>query len=223
MFNDNVKSTVIGVVKISDADTGEILMHKRNAIHAGNVAYILACSLAGQSTMVDPAGSSPVVNWMAFGNRGSESTTTITYKSPRVSGFYDQRPYSASDAKLYNKVYQQETEKTIYFPGQVLDDNDPGTVDAIIPENTSKVNFRVSLDKDLMEQYTGEVIPGSDNQLSDTYTIDEIALVAGVADTSGINFDENTATMITHVTFHPVLVSKNRNIVVDYTITIQIG
>ena len=74
-----------------------------------------------------------------------------------------------------------------------------------------------------MEQYTGEVIPGSDNQLSDTYTIDEIALVAGVADTSGINFDENTATMITHVTFHPILVSKNRNIVVDYTITIQIG
>jgi len=29
--------------------------------------------------------------------------------------------------------------------------------------------------------------------------------------------------MLTHVTFHPVLLSANRTIVIDYTITIQLS
>lgn len=218
MFKDNVNSAVIGTVKITDADTGEVLLKKRNAIHPGNMAYVIACALAGQPTTVDASGTAPAINWMAFGNEGSvASVSTLEYKSPKVSGFYDQRAYNASDATLYRKVYQQETDKVVYFPGQSTDE------DVTIPENTAKVNFRVALDKDLMEAFTGELVPTSDNQSSDTYTFDEIALVAGVRDDSGINFDENSATMLTHVTFHPILVSKNRNIIIDYTITLQIG
>ena len=33
MFNDSIKSQVIGTLKISDKDSGEVLVQKRNAIH----------------------------------------------------------------------------------------------------------------------------------------------------------------------------------------------
>ena len=46
MFNDEVTSQIVGKVKIYDKDTGKILLEKKNAIHPGNMAYVLASALA---------------------------------------------------------------------------------------------------------------------------------------------------------------------------------
>ena len=86
MFNEDIKSQVIGTLKIFDKDSGDILVQKRNAIHPGNMAYVLASALAGSAVDVNAGGSAPFVNWMAFGNGGSSSTTTLSYRSPRVVG-----------------------------------------------------------------------------------------------------------------------------------------
>jgi len=99
MFNDKIDSQVIGTLKIYDKDSGETLVQKKNAIHPGNMAYVMASALAGKPTSVnDVAGYVPHINWMAFGSGGSVSTTTLSYRSPQVSATYDGLPITSSNS-----------------------------------------------------------------------------------------------------------------------------
>lgn len=221
MFNENIESQVIGTLKIFDKDSGDILVEKRNAIHPGNMAYVLASALAGSAVDVNVGGTAPYINWMAFGNGGSSSTTTLSYRSPRVFGVYDQLPITSSNSTLYSKTYQQLTTNTVYFPGQDMGEGE------IVADNTSKINFRVEMDHDAYQamQDPGIVTPETDSSTDtasvEAFTFDEIGLLAGVTDNGDLIEDKTL--MLTHVTFHPVLLSANRTIVIDYTVTIQIN
>ena len=224
MFKDKINVQAIGTLKISDKETGTVLVDKRNAIHPGNMAYIMASALGGKPTSVYSSGSSPYINWMAFGNGGSSSTTTISYRSPRVFTTYDGLPITSSNSTLYSKTYQQEVVSTVYAPGEDMGGGN------LVPENTSKVNFKVEMshdDYEAMQQLSDPSIttPATDSS-TDTnsvtaFTFDEIGLLAGVSTPTGM--DETKTLMVTHVTFHPVLLSANRTIVVDYTITVQLS
>ena len=224
MFKDKINVQAIGTLKISDKETGTVLVDKRNAIHPGNMAYILASALGGKPTSVNSSGSSPFINWMAFGNGGSSSTTTISYRSPRVFTTYDGLPITSSNSTLYSKTYQQEVVSTVYAPGEDMGGGN------LVPENTSKVNFKVEMshdDYEAMQQLSDPSIttPATDSS-TDTnsvtaFTFDEIGLLAGVSTPTGM--DETKTLMVTRVTFHPVLLSANRTIVVDYTITVQLS
>jgi len=222
MFNDNIKSQVIGTLKISDKDSGEVLVQKRNAIHPGNMAYVIASALAGKSTNINQDGAAPYINWMAFGNGGSNSTTTLSYRSPRVFGVYDELPITSSNSRLYAKTYQQQTNNTVYFPGEEMDTNNNTET---VADNTSKIKFSVEMDHDVYATMVGETTPETDSSLDEpavtAFTFDEIALLSGV--TENDTLDEDKTLMLTHVTFHPVLLSANRTIVIDYTVTIQIN
>ena len=66
-----------------------------------------------------------------------------------------------------------------------------------------------------------EDLPLNDTSDSKAFMFDEIGLLSGVSDNG--NLDEDKTLMLTHVTFHPVLLSANRTIVIDYTVTIQIN
>ncbi len=219
MFNDKIEPTIIGSLKIIDKETGEVLVKKRNAIHQGNMAYIIAVALAGQSVDVNVGGGSPAINWMAFGNGGSTSTTTLSYRSPNVSSVYDQQPMSVSAAKLYSKTYEQLVFKEVFFPGQSLGN------DEFIPASTSKIKFSLDIDHDSVSIATGQTTPINDSSTDvsavEAFTFDEIGLVAGVTDAGAL--DETKSLLVTHVTFHPVLLSANRTISIEYTITIQLG
>lgn len=224
MFNDNVQTQVIGTLRIFDKDTGETLVKKRNAIHPGNMAYVIASSLAGSSVSVNDLGAPPTINWMAFGNGGSSSTTTLSYRSPRISEIYDELPITTSSSALYAKTYQQKTTNTVYFPGQDMGDGE------VVPNRTSRIKFRVEVDHAGYEAIQQEINPNISTPLTDSstdttsvnaFTFDEIGLLAG-HDTNE-KLVEDKSLMVTHVTFHPVLLSANRTIVVDYTITIQIS
>ena len=224
MFKDNINVQARGTLQISDKETGTVLVDKRNAIHPGNMAYILASALGGKPTSVNSSGSSPFINWMAFGNGGSSSTTTISYRSTRVFTTYDGLPITSSNSTLYSKTYQQEVVSTVYAPGEDMGGGN------LVPENTSKVNFKVEMshdDYEAMQQLSDPSIttPATDSS-TDTnsvtaFTFDEIGLLAGVSTPTGM--DETKTLMVTHVTFHPVLLSANRTIVVDYTITVQLS
>jgi hypothetical protein len=215
---------VIGTLKIFDKDSGAVLVKKRNAIHPGNMAYVIASALAGQSTSINDGGSTPSINWMAFGNGGSSSTTTLSYRSPRLFGYYDELPITSSTSTLYAKQYQQQTNNKVYFPGQ---DMDNGTT---VPENTAKINFNVEVSHTNYEAMLQEINPSltlpttdssTDEESVKFFTFDEIGLMSGV--TNNGEMLEDKTLMLTHVTFHPVLLAANRTIVVDYTITIQIS
>ena len=84
MFKDTIQSQVVGTLKIYDKESGDILLQKKNAIHPGNMAYVLASAMAGTATSVNSSGNAPSINWMQFGSGGSTSTTTLSYRSPRV-------------------------------------------------------------------------------------------------------------------------------------------
>ena len=95
----------------------------------------------------------------------------------------------------------------------------------IVPNNTSKVKFSVDLTHADYATAVGETIPSSDSSASasqvEAFTFDEIGLMAGVTDSGAL--DKTKTLMLTHVTFHPVLLAANRTIVIDYTVTIQIS
>ncbi len=179
------------------------------------MAYVLASALAGKPTSVNGSGDAPHINWMQFGNGGSVSTTTLSYKSPRVNSTYDELAITASNSSLYTPMYEQLTTNTVYFPGE-----DMGAGE-IVPSNTAKVNFSVNLNHDDYETAVGTSIPQSDTAVDDAFTFDEIGLLAGVTDSGDLTKEKTL--MLTHVTFHPVLLSANRTIVIDYTVTIQIS
>ena len=219
MFKDTVKSQVVGTLKIYDKESGDVLVQKKNAIHPGNMAYVMASAMAGKPTSVNSSGNAPSINWMQFGSGGSTSTTTLSYRSPRVYPTYDQLAVTASNSSLYVPKYEKLTTKTVYFPGE-----DMGA-GVIVPNNTSKVKFSVNLTHADYATAVGESIPSSDSSASSTqveaFTFDEIGLMAGVTDSGAL--DKTKTLMLTHVTFHPVLLAANRTIVIDYTVTIQIS
>ena len=219
MFKDTIKSQVIGTLKIYDKESGDVLVQKKNAIHPGNMAYVMASAMAGTATSVNSSGNAPSINWMQFGSGGSTSTTTLSYRSPRVYPTYDQLAITASNSSLYVPKYEQLTTNTVYYPGE-----DMGA-GAIVPNNTSKVKFSVNLTHADYATAVGESIPSSDSSASsaqvEAFTFDEIGLMAGVTDTGAL--DKTKTLMLTHVTFHPVLLAANRTIVIDYTVTIQIS
>ncbi len=222
MFNDKIDSQVIGTLKIYDKDSGEILVQKKNAIHPGNMAYVLASALGGTATTVNNvAGYVPHINWMGFGSGGSVSTTTLSYKSPNVYPTYDGLPIISSNSSLYVPKYEQETVNSVLFPGI-----NSGGIE--VPNNTAKVNFSVEVSHALYAadaRQNGEAIPSSDSSTDvdavGAFTFDEIGLLSGVAN-AGV-LDKTKTLMLTHVTFHPVLLAANRTIVIDYTVTIQIS
>jgi hypothetical protein len=219
MFKDLIQSQVIGTLKIYDKDSGDILVQKKNAIHPGNMAYVLASALAGKPTSVNGSGDAPHINWMQFGNGGSTSTTTLSYRSPRVNSTYDELAITASNSSLYVPKYEQLSTNTVYFPGE-----DMGAGE-LVPNNTAKVNFSVNLTHADYATAVSETIPANDASTDvsavEAFTFDEIGLMAGVTDSGAL--DKTKTLMLTHVTFHPVLLSANRTIVIDYTVTIQIS
>ena len=216
MFKDVIQSQVIGTLKIYDKDSGEVLVQKKNAIHPGNMAYVLASAMAGKPTSVNSSGDAPHINWMQFGKGGSVSTTTLSYKSPRVNSTYDELAVTASNSSLYTPTYEQETVNTVYFPGGPMGD-------LTVPNNTAKVNFSVDISHSDYQTAVGGSIPANDSSVAPDYTFDEIGLLSGVRNSGATTLDKTKTLMLTHVTFHPVLLSANRTIVIDYTITIQIS
>ena len=72
-----------GNVLIKDADTGEILLSKHNAIHSGNMNYAIASLLAGQRDNEQREG---FIFEMAFGDGGTtlDSMGVAIPKSPRI-------------------------------------------------------------------------------------------------------------------------------------------
>ena len=187
-----------GFLKIFDPGTGEVLVDKKNAIHYENISIAIAQTLSNRGF-----GS---VYKMAFGNGGAsiDETGIITYLPPNTTG---------QNAALYNQTYTK-----------VIDDTN------IL--NTNPTRNKMSINHTAGKVYTDIVVqclldysepPGQlafDNgtQMESQFVFDEIGLL-------GYNGTDNVGNeltkLLTHVIFHPVQKSLNRQIQVDYTVRIQ--
>ena len=188
-----------GFVKVYDPNNGEVFVDKKNAIHYENISIAMAQSL---SNRLDATGSRlGIIYSMAFGNGGSsvDPTGVITYLPPNTTG---------QNAGLYNETY-----------AKVVDDNsaantDPETnyMSVLHTSGTVYTDILVTCLLDYGEPPQQQAFDNSTN-FNGEYVFDELGLKAWTGTTAD--------RLLTHVIFHPVQKSLNRQIQIDYTVRIQ--
>lgn len=193
---------VKGFLKIYDPQSGEVFVDKTNAIHYENMSIALAQSIASGIKACSINQNRGFVYGMAFGNGGSsvDPTGVITYLPPNTTG---------TNADLYNETYFK-------------------VVDATSPLNTDPASNNVSVQHTSGKVYTDVLVsclldygepPGQqpfDNSTNfeGEFVFDELGLKAWEGSAADLM-------LITHVIFHPVQKSLNRQIQIDYTVRIQ--
>ena len=192
--NENGQIAISGHIKIFDPNSGEVIIDKRNAIHYENISEALANSLANKAV--------GQIYSMAFGNGGSsvDPTGVITYLPPNTTG---------QNANLYNPTYSK-----------VVDDNSSANTDTsrnnlTITHTSGKVytDILVSCLLDYGEP-SGQQAFDNSTDFNGDYVFDELGLKTW-------NGSATELRLITHVIFHPVQKSLNRQIQIDYTVRIQ--
>jgi hypothetical protein len=184
-----------GHIKITDPETGEVLVNKSNAIHYENISEAMAYSLANKGRNF--------IYEMHFGNGGTtvDPTGVINYLPPNVrtqnSDLYNPTYYKIVDDTSENNTDPVQNKMEVrHVPGTVysdivvtclLDYNEPG----------GQENFDNSTD------------------LNGSYVFDELGLKGYNSAGAGLG------KLLTHVIFHPVQKSLNRRIQVEYTVRIQ--
>ena len=192
-FKDIQGTLIQGHIKITDPNSGEVLINKRNAIHYENMSISLAESLSN-------AGEGFIYQ-MAFGNGGTsiDPTGIITYLTPNSTG---------TNASLYNQTYSK-----------IVDDRSVSNLDPqrnkIETRHLSGTNYTDVLVTCLLDygEPNGQDAVDNATNTEGTYVFDELGLVSYNAN--------GTGNLLTHVIFHPVQKSLNRLIQIDYTVRIQ--
>ena len=194
----NLSYKVEGFLKIYDPNDGEVFVEKKNAINYENMSEAIADTLSSR-------GYGEIYQ-MAFGNGGAsvDETGVITYLPPNTTG---------QNAALYNETYAKIVDDTSVF------NLDP-TRNKMTVNHTSGKLYSDILVQCLLDygEPSGQAAFDNSTQLDGTFTFDELGLLANY----GTDSDGNVITrLLTHVIFHPVQKSLNRQIQIDYTVRIQ--
>ena len=183
-----------GFVKIHDPRTGEILLDKKNAIHYENISICMAQMLSDKNL--------GYIYQMAFGNGGSavDATGVITYLPPNTTG---------QNADLYNETYYKVVDNNSAA------DTDPANNYITVLHTSGNVytDIVVTCLLDYGEP-TGQQAFDNSTNFNGEYVFDELGLKCW-------NGSSTNLLLITHVIFHPVQKSLNRQIQIDYTLRIQ--
>jgi hypothetical protein len=183
-----------GFVKIHDPNTGEVLIDKKNAIHYENISIAMAQTLSDRNI--------GYIYEMAFGNGGSsvDPTGVITYLPPNTTG---------QNADLYNETY-----------AKVVDDNSAANTDSV-NNNMTVLHTAGNVYTDILVtclldygEPAGQQAFDNSTNFNGEYVFDELGLKCW-------NGSATDLRLITHVIFHPVQKSLNRQIQIDYTLRIQ--
>ena len=185
---------ITGHVKIHDPNSGEIFYNDHNAIHYENISIAMAQTLSDRNI--------GYIYQMAFGNGGSsvDPTGVITYLPPNTVG---------QNATLYNQTYQKIVDDSS------VDNTDPVNNRMQVLHTPGKfyTDILVSCLLDYGEPAGQEAFDNSTN-FAGEFVFDELGLKTW-------NGSATNLRLITHVIFHPVQKSLNRQIQIDYTLRIQ--
>jgi hypothetical protein len=183
-----------GFLKVHDPKSGEVFVDKKNAIHYENISIAMANTLANNST--------GFIYAMAFGNGGSavDPTGVITYLPPNTTG---------QNASLYNQTY-----------AKVVNQHSAADVDPVNNYLTvlhTSGNVYTDIVTTCLLDYgepAGQQAFDNSTNFNGDYVFDELGLQCW-------NGSADNLLLITHVIFHPVQKSLNRQIQIDYTLRIQ--
>ena len=187
-----------GFLKVYDPNSLEVFVDKKNAINYENMSEALADTLSNR-------GYGEIYQ-MAFGNGGAsvDETGIITYLPPNTTG---------QNASLYNQTYAKIVDDTSVF------NLDP-TRNKMTVTHTSGKLYTDILVQCLLDygEPAGQMAFDNSTETDSSYIFDELGLLANY----GTDSDGNVITrLLTHVIFHPVQKSLNRQIQIDYTVRIQ--
>lgn len=187
-----------GFLKIYDPNSLEVFVDKKNAINYENMSEALADTLSNR-------GYGEIYQ-MAFGNGGAsvDETGIITYLPPNSTG---------QNAALYNETYAKIVDDTSVF------NLDP-TRNKMTVNHTSGKLYTDILVQCLLDygEPAGQMAFDNSTQTDSDYIFDELGLLANY----GVDSEGQIITrLLTHVIFHPVQKSLNRQIQIDYTVRIQ--
>jgi len=192
--NDVGSIVVSGHIKIFDPNNQEVFVDKRNAIHYENISESLANSLANRTI--------GQIYSMAFGNGGSsvDPTGVITYLPPNTTG---------QNADLYNQTFSKVVDDTS------ASNTDPSRNKLTVLHTPGQIytDILVSCLLDYGEP-AGQQAFDNSTDFNGDYVFDELGLKTW-------NGSADSLKLITHVIFHPVQKSLNRQIQIDYTVRIQ--
>ena len=185
---------ITGHIKVFDPNTGEVFQDRKNAIHYENFSEALAYALANKDQ--------GQIYQMSFGNGGTsvDPTGVITYLPANTTG---------QNADLYNETYSK-----------VVDDTSTANTDTArnnltVLHTSGKIytDILVSCLLDYGEP-NGQQAFDNSTQLDGTFVFDELGLKSWYGSAENLK-------LITHVVFHPIQKSLNRQIQIDYTVRIQ--
>jgi hypothetical protein len=187
-----------GFLKVYDPNNGEVFVDKHNAINYENMSEAIADTLSSR-------GYGEIYQ-MAFGNGGAsvDETGVITYLPPNTTG---------QNAALYNQTYAKIVDDTSVF------NLDPTRNKMTVSHTTGRVYTDI-LVQCLLDygEPSGQAAFDNSTQTDSSYIFDELGLLANY----GTDSDGSVITrLLTHVIFHPVQKSLNRQIQIDYTVRIQ--
>ena len=187
-----------GFLTIRDYNTGEVLQEAKNAINYENMSEAIADTLSSR-------GYGEIYQ-MAFGNGGAsvDETGVITYLPPNTTG---------QNAALYNQTYAKIVDDTSVF------NLDPTRNKMTVFHTTGRVYTDI-LVQCLLDygEPAGQAAFDNSTQTDSNYIFDEL----GLLENYGTYANGNIITrLLTHVIFHPVQKSLNRQIQIDYTVRIQ--
>jgi len=187
-----------GFLKVYDPNNGEVFVDKKNAIHYENISVAIAQTLTNRGL--------GTIYKMAFGNGGSsvDETGIITYLPPNTTG---------QNAALYNETYAKVVDDT-----NIINTN-PTRNKMTVSHTAGKVYTDIIV-QCLLDygEPPGQAAFDNSTQTESAYVFDELGLLSyNGTDNSG----QELTKLITHVIFHPVQKSLNRQIQIDYTVRIQ--
>jgi hypothetical protein len=187
-----------GFLKIYDPNNGDVFVDKDNQINYENMSIAMADTLSSR-------GYGEIYE-MAFGNGGASVSETgvITYLPPNVTG---------QNAALYNQTYEKIVDDTSVF------NRDPTRNKMTVIHTTGK-NYTDILVQCLLDygEPSGQATFDNSTSTDGDYVFDELGLLANYGTTES---GDVITKLLTHVIFHPVQKSLNRQIQIDYTIRIQ--
>jgi hypothetical protein len=194
----NLSYKIEGFLKIYDPNNGEVFVDKKNAINYENMSEAIADTLSSR-------GYGEIYQ-MAFGNGGASVSETgvITYLPPNTTG---------QNAALYNQTYVKIVDDTSVF------NLDPTRNKMTVSHTVGKVYTDI-LVQCLLDygEPAGQAAFDNSTQTNSAFIFDELGLLANYGtDNAGAVITR----LLTHVIFHPVQKSLNRQIQIDYTVRIQ--
>lgn len=194
-MTENKNIQMEGHILITDRDTGEVVLQKKNAINFINMSEAIALSLTNKGL--------GTIRHMVFGNGAStvSGIGAITYYPPDVN---------SADSKLHNQTYSKIVDATdpnvlgagneATRAGNFMTVQKPGT-------NTPYADIVVTCTLGQNEP-TGQDPMDNATSMNTQFTFDEIGLVS----TGG--------KLLTHVIFSPIQKSANRVFEIEYTIRV---